>query len=115
MVEQKPVKKKIPSFTRQNLRLKRVDAAWRKPRGIDNKLRIKRSGFGPLPRIGYRQPASIRGMHPSGKRESLVHNAAELAAAGKQSAIRIGATVGAKKRKQLVEKAKQLGLKVLNA
>ena len=107
--------KKIPVFRRQNVGLKkRVGEAWRKPRGIDNKLRVKRMGFGALPRIGYRTARSERGMHPSGARELLVHNMHEISAVQKGFVVRISATVGARKRKLLIAKAKQMGVRILN-
>ena len=111
------LKKKHPRFFRQNegrSGRKRVKDNWRKPRGDDNKKREKIATFGGEPTIGYRNPRSIRGMHPSGRREVRIFNAAMLAAVPKESAVRIGGSVGERKRIQIREKAKELGLKLLN-
>ena len=107
-------KKKLPKFVRQNRRMARVKDNWRKPHGIDNKLRIKKGGYGALPKIGFRNAKAIRDMHPCGMHEKLVNNLDEAKNAGKNFAIRLGATVGEKKRKLIRAEAKKLGLKILN-
>ncbi len=108
--------KKIPKFVRQNRGIdKRVGDAWRKPRGIDNKQRMQRAGQGAIPKIGYRTPRKERHLHPRGLPEKLVHSMAELEAIGKGVLVRFASTVGARKRRQLLVKAKAAGLRVLNA
>ncbi len=110
------MEKKIPRFLRQNYKVKgRVGESWRKPRGIDNKQRIQKKGTTPMPRIGYRSPRATRGLHPSGKLDVLVYNASHLSALDKaKNVVRIGGSVGAKKRSVIKKKAKELGLNVLN-
>ncbi|MFN7088501.1 MAG: eL32 family ribosomal protein [Candidatus Paceibacteria bacterium] len=74
-------KKSKPKFNVLNAGFKkRVKDRWRKPRGIDNKKRVRFAWAGASPRIGYKNASEIRGMHPSGKFEVLVHNVAELKA-----------------------------------
>ncbi len=99
-------------FKRQNRAIdKRVGESWRKPRGIDNKQRIGLRGTSALPKIGYGQEKEGRNSHPSGLKEKLVFTVKELQ---KGFAIRIGGSVGAKKKKVITAEAKKLGLKVLN-
>ncbi len=86
---------------------------WRKPKGIDSKKRIERKDKGPVVKIGYRTPRVIRGIHPSGMPEVIVHNPSELEGLS-GVVVRIARTVGARKRAVIVEKAKELGLKVIN-
>lgn len=111
-------KRKHPRFQQQNYGRKgraRVKDAWRKPRGIDNKKRLKRASAGAEPNIGWRNPRPLRGLHPSGLREVLVASMSALRGLdGKLHAVRIAAGVGEKKRAALRAAAKQLGLKVLN-
>jgi large subunit ribosomal protein L32e len=107
---------KHPKFNRQNIRSRggRIKAGvWRKPHGIDNKLRIKRKGYGSLPKIGFQGPRATRHMHPVGKFEVLAFTPQALDGA-KNVVVRIGGTVGGRKRIMIIEKAKALGLKVLN-
>ena len=100
-------KKKLPEFKRNDSGShKRVDASWRKPHGIDSKQRVYKSGFGPSPSIGYRQPRSVRFMHPSGKKKVVVHNVKELEMLAKDAVATIAATVGERKRKLIKAAAK---------
>jgi large subunit ribosomal protein L32e len=107
-------KKKKPKFNVLNLGFfKSVKSRWRKPRGTHNKKRMKFKWAGALPKVGYKNAGEIRGMR-AGMAEVLVNNQTELDGL-KNVLVRIGSTVGAKKRKVLIDKAKSLGLKVVNA
>ncbi|MGB9719171.1 MAG: eL32 family ribosomal protein [Candidatus Anstonellales archaeon] len=112
-------KKKIPYFHVPNAGGKRgkvrVKSRWRKPRGAGNKKRMRWKSCGPSPRVGYKNPAVLRGRHPSGMREFLVRNEKELGGIDKKTtAIRIASGVGKKKRSMIEAMAKELDLKVLN-
>ena len=108
------IKRRKPSFRRQRGPWsKRLKESWRRPRGQNSKQRKKLRHRGARPCSGYRQPRSVRGLHPSGFPEIIVHNVSELD--GLTSvAIRIARTVGRKKRQEIVAKAKELDLKVIN-
>jgi large subunit ribosomal protein L32e len=111
------MKRKHPKFFRQNYGRtdrKRISDSWRKPRGVDNKKRIKLKSAGALPEIGWRNPREVRHLHPSGLREVLVRNVQELSRVKNGMAVRIASGVGRKKREEIVRKAKELNLKVLN-
>ena len=90
-------------------------ATWRVPRGIHSKTRRHWGYRPPLVSIGYRGPEEVRGLHPSGFAEVLVHNEAELANVDKATqAARIGGTVGGRKQKLIVAAADKAGIRVLN-
>lgn len=114
--QRKKVSERRPKFKRQeSWRYKRLAANWRKPKGIDNKMRRQMSGVPPLVKIGYGGPRVARGLHPSGYTDNLVHNVAELSILNKdKDAVRIAHTVGTKKRMDIISNAESLGLKVLN-
>jgi len=107
---------KRPKFIRQeSWRYKRLDKAWRKPKGIDNKMRRRVKGWPQIVKVGYRGPKITRGIHPSGYRDVLVHNMGELEGLDpEKDAARLASTLGAKKRTELIGRAKELGIKVLN-
>jgi large subunit ribosomal protein L32e len=93
---------------------KKLSKSWRRPRGHDNKMREHIAAKGPIVTVGYRRKKEERGLHPSGVRELLVHNADELEAAVAGTAVRIAATVGKRKRGDIETAAAELGLRVLN-
>jgi large subunit ribosomal protein L32e len=105
-----------PNFVRQeSWRYNRLAENWRKPKGVDNKMRKQVSGVPPLVKVGYRGPKSARGLHPSGYRDRLIHNIRDLEKLDpKIDAARIGHTVGRRKRIDIVSRANALGVKVLN-
>lgn len=94
---------------------KKLSSSWRMPKGQHNKMRRQLKAKGALPTPGFGSPALVRGLHPSGYREVLVHNEKLLEGLNPASeAIRIGGTVGMRKRESIQKKALELGLKVLN-
>lgn len=110
-------KKKQPAFRRQEwYRYKRLSrSSWRKPNGLQSKMRLNRKYRPPMVRIGYRKISSARGLHPSGFEEVMVHNQSDLEGLDPETqAIRIGARVGNRKRLDIHDKANSLGIRVLN-
>ena len=109
-------KRKAPKFRRQEwFRYVRLDERWRRPRGIQSKARRNFKYRTPKVSKGYRGPKMVRGRHPSGFEEVLVHNPGDLEDLDpKRQAVRIGHTVGTIKRIAIKEKADDIGLRILN-
>jgi len=107
---------KRPEFVKQeSWRYKRLNESWRKPKGIDSKMRLSVEGWPKIVKVGYRGPKITRGLHPSGYKDILVHNMDELKGLNpKTDAARLASGLGAKKRAELIEKAKEMGIKILN-
>ena len=112
----KPKKRKKPKFERQeSWRYKRIKENWRRPRGIDSKMRKKVKGWPPSPNKGYRSPREIRNLHPSGLREVRVMNVRDLDKVEPESdAVRIGHRVGDRKRIEIINRAREMGIHILN-
>jgi len=110
-------KKKKPKFVRQeSWRYKRIKENWRRPRGIDSKMRLKVKGWPASPNVGYRGPRKARGLHPSAYREVIVFNVDDLSEVDpEREAIRIAACVGSKKRVEIIREARERRIHVLNA
>jgi len=112
------IDRRRPLFGRQaRYRYYRIgrDMSWRAPRGLQSKQR-RHYGYRPrIVRVGYRSPAQVRGLVPSGFRPVLVRTAEELAGmnARLEAAI-IARTVGTRRRLVLEETARKLGIRVLN-
>ncbi len=109
-------KKKEPEFRRQEwFRYKKLGTKWRKPKGLHSKMRLNKKYRPPLVRVGYRGPVKARGLHPSGFEEVLVYNPSQLDGVDpKRQAVRIAHTVGQKKREAIIERARELKIRVLN-
>jgi len=105
-----------PKFVRpESWRYVRLHPEWRKPKGLDNKVRKSIKGWPRRVKVGYRGPAKARGYHPSGHVDVLVHNPAQLEdLIPAKDAVRIGAHVGSRKRAEILKRATELGLRVLN-
>ena len=112
----KSVAEARPRFLRpESWRYVRLHPEWRKPKGLDNKIRKSFKGYPKRVKIGYGGPAKARGYHPSGHLDVLVHNPAQLdELIPERDAVRIGRRVGAKKRAAILKRATELGLRVLN-
>jgi large subunit ribosomal protein L32e len=85
---------------------------WRRPRGKSNKLRLGRAGYAATPKVGFKtarkDSGKVKGLMPK-----LVHNLNELNALTKNEAA-ILARVGARKKLELIKKADELKIKILN-
>ncbi len=93
----------------------RIPAHWRFPHGIDNKTIRKWKCGSKTPICGYRGPRLVRGMHPCGLHETVVHNLQEIETLDpKVYCVKIGARVGARKRISLIEKLREKQFKILN-
>jgi large subunit ribosomal protein L32e len=109
-------KNKKPKFVRaESWKYDRFSVSWRRPRGLDNKIRRKIKGWPAGVSVGYKGPKIARGLHPSGYREVLVNNVQELSIVDPSTqAIRIAHTVGKRKRALVIAEAKKLNIKILN-
>ncbi len=107
---------KKPNFRRQEwFRYVRVGESWRKPRGLHSKTRRNYRYRAPKVSKGYRGPKTVRGRHPSGFEDVLIHSPKDLEGLDpKKQAARIGHTVGTRKRIAIKEKADELGIRILN-
>lgn len=107
--------RKLEFIRQESWRYKRLDESWRRPRGLDSKMRLRRKGWPLSPNVGYRSPKALRGLHPSGYREVLVRNVKELENLDPEIyAVRIAHTVGERKAIEISSRAGELGLTILN-
>jgi len=112
----KRVKAKKPNFVRQeSWKYVRLKENWRRPHGLDNKVRKRFKGWPARVSAGYRGPKSARALHPSGFQELLVYNVDDLKHVEPASqAVRIAHTVGQRKRVQILTEARKKKIVVLN-
>ncbi|KAJ3089245.1 60S ribosomal protein L32 [Physocladia obscura] len=115
----KIVKKRTNKFNRhQSDRYVKIDAAWRKPKGIDNRVRRRFKGQIAMPKIGYGSNQKTKHLLPNGFKKFVVNNVADLNLLlmhNRSYAAEISHSVSAKKRVAIVARALQLDVKVMNA
>ncbi|KAI8495570.1 PREDICTED: 60S ribosomal protein L32-like [Branchiostoma belcheri] len=114
----KIVKKRVKKFIRhQSDRYDKLKQNWRKPKGIDNRVRRRFKGQYLMPNIGYGSAKKTRHLLPSGFKKFLVHNVTDLEVLLMQNrtfCAEIAHNVSSRKRKLIVERAQQLAIKVTN-
>ncbi|KAH8909844.1 ribosomal protein L32e [Coniochaeta sp. PMI_546] len=101
----------------QSDRFKCLDAAWRKPKGIDNRVRRRFKGNLVMPSIGYGSNKKTKHMMPSGHKAFVVSNVRDLELLlmhNKIYAAEIAHNVSSRKRIDIIARAKQLSVKVTN-
>ncbi|KEY65598.1 hypothetical protein S7711_08786 [Stachybotrys chartarum IBT 7711] len=113
------VKKRTKRFERhQSDRFMRVGPSWRRPKGIDSRVRRRFRGTIAMPSIGYGSNKKTRYLSPSGHKTFLVSNVNDvelLLMHNRSYAAEIASNVSSRKRIDIIARAKQLGVKVTNS
>ncbi len=112
----KQMKSKKPDFIRQDIRKKaRLKIKWRKPRGLDSKMRRKLRGWAKGVSQGYRSPGKVRGMHQSGLRPSVIRTAKDLDnLSPEENCLVVSSSFGKRKRVEVLKKAREKNFQVVN-
>eukprot|EP00197_Chlamydomonas_leiostraca_P007887 CAMPEP_0202861228 /NCGR_PEP_ID=MMETSP1391-20130828/2687_1 /ASSEMBLY_ACC=CAM_ASM_000867 /TAXON_ID=1034604 /ORGANISM="Chlamydomonas leiostraca, Strain SAG 11-49" /LENGTH=133 /DNA_ID=CAMNT_0049540579 /DNA_START=64 /DNA_END=465 /DNA_ORIENTATION=- len=115
----KIVKKRTKHFDRhQSDRKLAVKPSWRRPKGIDNRVRRRFKGALPMPNIGYGSNNKTKHLLPIGFQKFVVSNVKDLELLmmhNRTFAAEVAHNVSALKRKAIVERARQLNVKITNA
>ena len=113
----KAIKKRKPDFKRQDAHKKKrlSRTGYRKPRGLHSKVRLNKRGYVKKANHGYGSPAEAKNLHPSGLFPFVVENVSMLERIDpSKEGIIISSTVGMKKKIEIVNKAEELKIKILN-
>jgi large subunit ribosomal protein L32e len=109
------IKKKKPKFARQDNNKTGINSKWRKPRGIDSKLRLCLRGHAKKVSPGYGSPKAVKGLHKSGLIVAMISCLNDLDSINKEKeGAVIKGSVGLRKKVELAKKAKEKGIKILN-
>lgn len=109
------IKKKKPRFIRQSSLRKKLCKKWRRPKGIHSKMRLSRGGKAANAQAGYGSPKAVKGLSREGLIPIIINTEKDLEEIdSKNAGIIIASNVGLKKRIELVKRAAEKGLKLLN-
>ncbi len=102
-------------FRRQDSHKKaRLASSWRKPRGRQSKMRLKKRGYARPISVGYGSPKATRGK-VKGLDPIVVSTLAELTALdAKTQAAVFAKSIGARKREGMLKAAKEKNITILN-
>ncbi|KAF2539854.1 hypothetical protein F2Q68_00020151 [Brassica cretica] len=118
LLTKKVVKKRSAKFIRpQSDRRITVKESWRRPKGIDSRVRRKFKGVTLMPNVGYGSDKKTRHYLPNGFKKFVVHNTSDLELLmmhNRTYCAEIAHNVSTKKRKAIVERASQLDIVVTN-
>jgi len=110
----KKVKFVVPNLGAKNR--KGVKDRWRHQRGIDNHKRIMRSGYGEIPKIGYKNHETKRHLGPDDTQRILVHDVRELHEAMQvpDASVILSHSLSSRKKLALQKIAEDKGIRVVN-
>lgn len=116
LAKRKQIKRKKPDFAMQDAHKKsRLKQKWRKPRGIDSKMRLNLRGYNKCVEPGYGAPKLVKELDKSGLQPILICTEKELDKINKEKqGVIISSRTGKKKRIAIIKKANELSVKMLN-
>eukprot|EP00741_Cyanophora_paradoxa_P011305 tig00020554_g10919.t1 len=118
VVKRPIVKKRSKKFVRhQSDRRATVKPSWRRPKGIDSRVRRKFKGQLLMPNIGYGSNKKTRHMLPNGLYKFALNNLKDvelLLMHNRKFVGEIASNVSTRQRKAIVERAAQLGVALTN-
>jgi len=112
----KAVKRRKPNFKIQNSNdpKKRFAGRWKRPKGLQNKMRERRKGNPKYIEPGYGSPVMVKGASPGGLFPIVVMNLNDLAMIREGQGVVISAGVGMRKRAEIVKAVIAKKLTLLN-
>mmetsp|Transcript_9906 Transcript_9906/g.8740 ORF Transcript_9906/g.8740 Transcript_9906/m.8740 type:complete len:135 (-) Transcript_9906:149-553(-) len=116
--DKKKIVKRLKPFKRHHSdRYMKVGVSWRKPRGIDSCVRRRFRGTVRMVNIGYKNANATRHQIRGGLRKFLINNLNDieiLLMNNSTHAGEIASTVSARLRVDILNRAKELGVKITN-
>ena len=110
------IKSRKPEFIRQdNPKRRKLNDKWRKPKGIHSKIRHHFKGRRKMPSPGYKSPAAIKGLHATGLKMITIFSPGDIIKINKDNeGIIIAKSVGTRKRLEILKKAMEMKITILN-
>jgi len=110
----KKIKAKKPHFVRQDAhKLKKLPDHWRKPRGLQSKMRLHKKSYRRTVETGWGSPVEVKGTNKEGKKIIIVRNMKQLDLINsKTESVILSSSLGTQKRLVLLKKAKEKGITI---
>jgi large subunit ribosomal protein L32e len=120
LIKHKKILKRTKRFTRFEYEdfNGKLSPSWRRPRGIDNRVRRQYRGNKPLVKCGYGQALKTKYLLPNGFKKFLIRNSQDLELLLMNNRVYAGElahNLSAKTRKQIVLRAAELNVRLTNA
>jgi len=119
VAHKKVIKKRTKKFVRfESEDFGKLESSWRRPRGIDNRVRRRFRGQRRMAKIGFGSDNSTKFLLPNGFKKFLITNAADLEILlmnNRTYSGEIAHSVSAKLKAVLVKRAAELGVRLTNA
>ena len=120
LVKQKKIVKRTKRFTRFESEdyPHKLKPNWRRPRGIDNRLRRQFRGNKPMVKIGYGNPQKTKHVLPNGFKKFLIKNTQDLELLLMNNRVYCGElahNLSLITRKKIVQRAAELNIRLTNA
>lgn len=109
-------KKRKPAFMRQDAHKKvRIKKTWKKPHGLQSKMRLHEKGYNRCVSPGFKSPAQVRCLTRQGLTQVQVSNLDQLKAIDPQTqAAMITKTVGMRNRTGMIKEALSRKITIMN-
>ncbi len=110
------LRKRTPKFIRADAhKRKRIKKVWRYPRGLHLKMGEQKRGARKRVEPGFRAPALVRGLSPSGYESVIIHRPEDIEGMDSRTqAALLSATLGVRKRVEAVKAALKSNITILN-
>ncbi len=112
----KAMKGRKPNFKIQNSNdpKKRFAGRWKRPKGLQSKMRERRKGNPKYIEPGYGSPREVRGATAEGFFPAIISSLGSIASVKEGAGIIVSATVGMRKKAEILKAAAGRKLRVLN-
>ena len=110
------LKRKKPVFSKQDAHKKsKLSKSWRKPRGLQSKMRLKKRGYRRSVSTGWKSPAEVKGLTRDGLEKIMITNVSQIESIDpKKQAVEIVSSVGLKNKLVIIEEAVKKNIKITN-
>ena len=113
--ERATFKKRKPSFSRQDAhKKKRLGWAWRKPKGLQSKMRLRLKHHKRVVKIGYKSPQLAHGYSPQGFMPRHIETLVQVALLQKGDGAIIARTTSLRTKLILIKACEEKGIPILN-